>query len=437
MCVLTLLENMRTMKAKFLIILLVPFGSMAQKNTTKTLPEPYATKSVTNYSDVVGWKEGETPKAPDGFTVTKYAEDFDNPRWMYVTPNGDVLVAESNSNYSIAKQLGASIIGAGGSNNLSNSADVITILRDRNKDGKPDFREKWLTKENGLNQPFGMLVIDNWFYVANTDALLRFPYDPKQNKITGAATKVVDLPAGDHNRHWTRNIIANADNSKIYIAIGSGSNVAENGIEAENGKASIYEINPDGTGLKLYAAGLRNPVGMDWAPGTKTLWTTVNERDELGNNLVPDYFTSVQEGGFYGWPYAYWGNHTDPSVKEKRPDLVKKTIIPEVDLGNHTASLGLAFYKEKAFPKQYQNGAFIAQHGSWNRDPISGYKVVFVPFKDGKPSGKAQDFLTGFVVDPKKNEVRGRPVGIVILPDGAMLLTDDKTNTIWRIAADK
>lgn len=425
------------MKAKFLIILLVPFGSMAQKNTTKTLPEPYATKSVTNYSDVVGWKEGETPKAPDGFTVTKYAEDFDNPRWMYVTPNGDVLVAESNSNYSIAKQLGASIIGAGGSNNLSNSADVITILRDRNKDGKPDFREKWLTKENGLNQPFGMLVIDNWFYVANTDALLRFPYDPKQNKITGAATKVVDLPAGDHNRHWTRNIIANADNSKIYIAIGSGSNVAENGIEAESGKASIYEINPDGTGLKLYAAGLRNPVGMDWAPGTKTLWTTVNERDELGNNLVPDYFTSVQEGGFYGWPYAYWGNHTDPSVKEKRPDLVKKTIIPEVDLGNHTASLGLAFYKEKAFPKQYQNGAFIAQHGSWNRDPISGYKVVFVPFKDGKPSGKAQDFLTGFVVDPKKNEVRGRPVGIVILPDGAMLLTDDKTNTIWRIAADK
>ena len=425
------------MKAKFLIILLVPFGSMAQKNTTKTLPEPYATKSVTNYSDVVGWKEGETPKAPDGFTVTKYAEDFDNPRWMYVTPNGDVLVAESNSNYSIAKQVGASIIGAGASNNLSNSVDVIMILRDTDKDGKPDFRAKWLTKENGLNQPFGMLVIDNWFYVANTDALLRFPYDPKLNKITGAATKVVDLPAGEHNRHWTRNIIANADNSKIYIAIGSGSNVAENGIEAESGKAAIYEINPDGTGLKLYAAGLRNPVGMDWAPGTKTLWTTVNERDELGNNLVPDYFTSVKEDGFYGWPYAYWGSHTDPRVKEKRPDLVKKTITPEVDLGNHTASLGLAFYKGKAFPQPYQNGAFIAQHGSWNRDPISGYKVVFVPFKDGKPAGKPQDFLTGFVVDPKKNEVRGRPVGIVILPDGAMLLTDDKTNTIWRIAADK
>jgi glucose/arabinose dehydrogenase len=253
---------------------------------------------------------------PDGFTVTKYAEDFDNPRWMYVTPNGDVLVGESNSNYSILKQVGASIIGAGWSTNLSNSADVITILRDTDKDGKPDFRAKLLTKENGLNQPFGMLVIDNWFYVTNTDALLRFPFDPKLNKITGAATKVIYLPAGEQNRQWIRNLIANADNSKICIAIGSGSNVAENGIEVERGKVAIYEINPDGMGLKLYEAGLGNPVGMDWTPGTKTLWTTMNESDELGNNLVPDYFISVKEGGFYGWPYAYWGNHTDPRVKE-------------------------------------------------------------------------------------------------------------------------
>jgi len=427
------------MKKIVLLLLLFPLASFAQKPSKKQLPAPFSTKSVTNYSNVVGWKDGAMPKAPAGFTVTKYAEDFDNPRWMYVVSNGDVLVAESNSNYSIPKQVGAAIIGAGKSNNLNNSADVITILRDTDKDGKPDFRAKLLTKENGLNQPFGMLVIGNWFYVANTDALLRFPYDATENKITGEAQKLVDLPAGKHNRHWTRNIIANADNSKIYIAVGSGSNVAENGIEADSGKAAIYEINPDGTGLKLYAFGLRNPVGMDWAPGTNTLWTTVNERDELGNNLVPDYLTSVKEGGFYGWPYSYWGNHVDPRIKKEdaKPELVKKTIVPDVDLGPHTASLGLAFYTAKAFPAKYRNGAFIAQHGSWNRDPISGYKVVFVPFKDGKPTGKYEDFLTGFVVDPKKNEVRGRPVGITIMPDGSMLVTDDKTNTIWRISSNK
>lgn len=416
------------------IFIFLPFLMIGQKQAKKQLPEPYATKSVTNYSNVIGWKDGETPKAPEGFTVTKYAEDFENPRWMYVTPNGDVLVAQSNSNYNLPKQVGAAIIGAGKSNDLNHSADLITLLRDTDKDGKPDMRAKFLTKENGLNQPFGMLVIGNWFYVANTDALLRFPYDRKENKITGEAVKLADLPAGKHNRHWTRNIIANADNSKIYIAVGSGSNAAENGIEEDKGKATIYEINPDGSGLKVYASGLRNPVGLGWAPGTKTLWTTVNERDELGNDLVPDYFTSVKENGFYGWPYAYWGNHTDPRIKEKKPELIKKTIVPDVDLGSHTASLGLAFYNEKAFPAKYRNGAFIAQHGSWNRDPVSGYKVVFVPFKDGKPSGKAEDFLTGFVVDTNKNEVRGRPVGITVLPDGALLVTDDKTNVIWKVS---
>lgn len=427
------------MKKLILLLLFLPLVTTAQKRAKKQLPAPYATKSVTNYSNVIGWKDGAMPKAPAGFTVAKYAEDFDNPRWMYIAPNGDVLVAESNSNYSIPKQVGAAIIGAGKSNNLNNSADVIWVLRDKDNDGKPDFRVKFLTKENGLNQPFGMLVIGDWFYVANTDALLRFPYDRKENKVTGESVKLADLPAGKHNRHWTRNIIANADNTKIYIAVGSGSNVAENGIEEDSGKAAIYEINPDGSNLKLYASGLRNPVGMDWAPGTQTLWTTVNERDELGNNLVPDYLTSVKEGGFYGWPYSYWGTNVDPRIEKKdaQPELVKKTIVPEVDLGPHTASLGLVFYTGKTFPAKYRNGAFIAQHGSWNRDPISGYKVVFVPFKDGKPSGKYEDFLTGFIVDPKKNEVRGRPVGLALLPDGSMLLTDDKTNTIWRISSNK
>lgn len=423
----------------FIALLLLPFLMTAQKPAKKKLPAPYATKSITNYSNVVGWKDGAMPVAPTGFTVTKYAEGFDNPRWMYVVPNGDVIVAESNSNYSIPKQVGATIVGAGKSNNLNKSADVISLLRDTDKDGTPDFRAKLLTKEDGLNQPFGMLVIGNWFYVANTDALLRYPYDPKENKITGPSVKLTDLPAGKHNQHWTRNIIANADQSKIYIAIGCGSNVGEHGMEAESGKAAIYEINPDGSGLRLYASGLRNPVGMDWAPGTNTLWTTVNERDGLGNNLVPDYLTSVKEGGFYGWPYSYWGSHPEPRIKKEdaRPDLVKSAIVPDVDLGPHTASLGLVFYTGKSFPAKYANGAFVAQHGSWNRDPILGYKVVFIPFKNGKPSGKYEDFLTGFIVDPKKNEVRGRPVGLALLNDGSMLVTDDKTHTIWRVSANK
>jgi len=426
------------MKIKMIMLffLVMPLVAGAQKNTKKaTLPAPFATKSETNYSNVIGWKESETPQAPPGFTVELYASDFDNPRWMYVTPSGDVLVAQSNSNYSLPKQIGATIIGAGKSNELSKSADVITLLRDTNNDGKPDMRETFLSKENGLNQPFGMLLIGDWFYVANTDALLRFPYKKGQLKIEGKGELILELPAGKHNQHWTRNLIANADASKIYIAVGSGSNIAEHGIEEESLKACILEVNPDGSGLQVYASGLRNPVGMGWSG--KTLWTTVNERDELGNDLVPDYLTSVKKGGFYGWPYSYWGKNVDPRVKEPKPELVKKSIIPEVDLGSHTASLGLLFYSGKSFPDLYQNGAFVAQHGSWNRDPISGYKVVFVPFKNGQPAGKAQDFLTGFVVNPKKNEVRGRPTGLVQMADGSLLLTDDKTNRIWRVSYSK
>jgi glucose/arabinose dehydrogenase len=425
------------MKNRYLLLMILPLFAVAQKGND-TLPKPFATKSETNYSHVLGWKDGRTPKAPAGFTVTKYAEGFENPRWLYVTESGDVLVAQSNSNYGLFKQLGASIIGAGKSNNLKHSADIITLLRDTNNDGKPDARETFLTE--GLKQPFGMLVLGDWFYVANTNALMRFPYKAGQTKITGKGEKLCDLPAGKHNRHWTRNIIANADQSKIYIAVGSGSNIAEHGIDEELLKACILEINPDGSGLRVFASGLRNPVGMDWAPGTKTLWTVVNERDELGNDLVPDYLASVKENGFYGWPYVYLGQHEDPRVKEKKPELVEKTISPEVNLGSHTASLGLLFYTGKSFPPHYQEGAFIAQHGSWNRKPLSGYKVLFVPFKNGKPSGKPEDFLTGFIADPgnpDKDEVYGRPVGLAMLPDGSLLLADDKTNTVWKISAVK
>lgn len=436
------------MKMPILFVLLaVPFFACSQKKEAPKsqaqaasgtqLPKPFATESVTNYSDVIGWKENETPKAPQGYKVAKYAGGFENPRWMYVLPNGDVVVAESNSNYSVAKQVGAKIVGAGKSNNVSNSVDRITLLRDANKDGVPELRETFATKEQGLNQPFGMLVIGDWFYVANTNAVMRFPYKTGQTKLEGVGKKLVDLPEGKVNRHWTRNIIANADNSKIYIAVGSGSNIAEDGIDAEILRANILEMNPDGSGLRVFASGLRNPVGMDWASGTKTLWTTVNERDELGNDLVPDYLTSVKENGFYGWPYSYWGKNIDPRVKDTKPELIKKALVPEVDLGSHTASLGLAFSKGKMFKGKYANGAFIAQHGSWNREPLSGYKVVFVPFSGGKPSGKMEDFLTGFVVDPKENKVRGRPTGVTFLEDGSLLVTDDKTNTIWRVSASK
>lgn len=423
------------MKNRYLsFILILPFLCLAQ-STVKTEALPAPSKSTGNYSKVIGWKNGRTPKALSGFTVTKYAEGFENPRWMYVTPNGDVLVAQSNSNYSWLKRIGASLIGAGKSNNLKHSADLITLLRDTNKDGFPELRETFL--KEGLNQPFGMLILGNWFYVANTNALMRYPYKSGQTTITGKGEKIVDLPAGKHNRHWSRNIIANSDKSKIYISVGSGSNIAENGIANEFLRASILEINPDGSGLRVYGSGLRNPVGMGWAPGTETLWTAVNERDGLGDNLVPDYITSVKENGFYGWPYVYYGQHEDTRVKEIKSELVKKTIIPDMALGSHTASLGLAFYTGSSFPEKYKNGAFIAQHGSWNRKILSGYKVVFVPFKDGKPSGNYEGFLTGFIVDPNKDKVYGRPVGIIIMPDGSLLLTDDKTNTIWRISVSK
>ncbi|MEA5259835.1 sorbosone dehydrogenase family protein [Arcicella aquatica] len=420
----------------FLLIglsLFINLSGLAQKPQPATLPAPYATKSTMNFSNVHGWENGQTPIAPEGFTVTRFADQFDNPRWMYVTSNGDILVAESNSNHTLIEKIGGRIIGASKSNNLSKSADRITLLRDTNQDGIPDLRTTFL---KDLNQPFGMLVIGNWLYVANVDALLRFPYQKGQTEITEKGQTIMTLPIGEHPRHWTRNLLANADNTKIYVSVGSNTNVAEKGMEQEFRRADILEINPDGSGERIYASGLRNPVGMGWAIGTKTLWTVVNERDELGDDLVPDYLTSVKDGGFYGWPYSYFGQHVDPRVEEKRPDLVAKAIVPDVPLGSHTASLGLAFYNQKSFPKKYHNGAFIAQHGSWNRSVLSGYRVVFVPFENGKPSGKPQDFLTGFMADEKKN-VYGRPVGVIVLPDGSLLVTDDVSNVVWHVSVSK
>jgi glucose/arabinose dehydrogenase len=408
----------------------------ASKSTSPpdTLPRPYATPSARNMCTVIGWPEGKTPLAPPGFTVEKFADGLENPRWLYITPNGDVLVSEANSIAGMAKKAAVKITGKLQPKNYGNSANRITLFRDTNKDGKPDLREIFL---EDLSQPFGMLVLDKAFYVANTDGVLRFPYQPGQTRITGKGAKILELPAGGYNNHWTRNIIANQAGTRLYVSVGSGSNVGENGMKNEVRRANILELNPDGSGERIYAAGLRNPVGMDWAPGTNILWTAVNERDGLGDDLVPDYLTGLQEGGFYGWPYAYFGANPDPRLNGEHPELVQNTLVPDVALGAHTASLGLAFYNKQAFPEKYRNGAFIGQHGSWNRSELVGYKVVFVPFRNGKPSGKPEDFLTGFIADAEKSEVYGRPVCVAVMPDGALLVTDDSSNTIWRVAAKK
>jgi glucose/arabinose dehydrogenase len=377
------------------------------------LPAPYATKSVTNRSNVIGWKDGLMPRAPDGFTVSIFADGLESPRWIYTVENGDVFVSQADRE------------GKKGNN--------ILLFRDANKDGMPESKTIYIS---GLKQPFGMLILKNKFYVANTDALIEYPYDPKNTTLNQPGKAIVSLPTG---RHWTRNIISNAAGNKIYIAVGSGSNIAENGIEKENRRACILEVNPDGTGERIFAGGLRNPVGMDWAPVTNALWTAVNERDELGDDLVPDYITSVRDGGFYGWPYSYFGQNEEPRIKDdmKRPDLVSKAIVPEVAVGSHTASLGLVFYEGNMFPEEYRQGAFVGQHGSWNRSQLAGYKVIFVPFNSGKPVVKPKDFLTGFIADEGKSQVYGRPVGVAVMRDGSLLVADDAGNRIWRVSYNR
>lgn len=411
-------------------------GKEATVETTQgqqvNLPAPFASENKTKFSNVIGWPEGKTPIAPEGFTVTRFVEGLNNPRNIYIAPNGDILVAEATTDPGAIKKVKGAISGKNKSQNLGNSGNKVLLFRDKNGDGKTEYAGVFV--EN-LNKPYGILVIGNNFYVANTDGLMQFPYQPGSTKITGAGKKILELPAGGYNNHWTRNLIANKDNSKIYISVGSGSNVGENGMEHEVRRANILEVNPDGTGERIYAAGLRNPVGMGWAPGSNTLWTAVNERDGLGDDLVPDYITSVKEGGFYGWPYAYFGQHEDPRMKDQqKPDLVKKTIVPDVDLGSHTASLGLAFDEKNIFPGKFKGAAFVGQHGSWNRSQFSGYKVVYVPFSNGKPSGPPQDFLTGFLTG-EDNKAYGRPVGVAFT-NNAMFVADDASNTIWRVTAN-
>jgi glucose/arabinose dehydrogenase len=396
------------------------------------LPAPFQTKSARNYCKVIGWPKGKTPVAPAGFTVSLFADSLANPRNIYIAPNGDILVSEANTELKGIKKLGAKIIGAAASQNLNKSANRITLLRDANGDGIPETKTVFLDK---LNQPYGMLIMGNSFYVANTDGVWQYPYKAGQTKIDGPGKMILSLPAGGYNNHWTRNLLVNGTGDKIFVSVGSGTNIAEHGMENERRRANILLINPDGNGESIYAAGLRNPVGMALQPGTGTLYTVVNERDELGDELVPDYLSSVKQDGFYGWPWAYFGQHEDPRPDVKRPDMVKKTLTPDFALGPHTASLGLTFYSGNKFPARYKGGAFIGQHGSWNRSKLSGYKVAFLHFTNNKPGTKLEDFLTGFIADSVKQEVYGRPVAVMVARDGSLLVADDSGNKIWRVAA--
>ncbi|CAB3821986.1 PQQ-dependent sugar dehydrogenase [Achromobacter piechaudii] len=398
------------------------------------LPPPNTTMIPTvNTAKAVGWIAGAQPIPANGLAVNAYAADLDHPRWLYVLPNGDVLVAETNAPPKPAdagggiKQWAAGIVmkRAGAK---TPSANRITLLRDADHDGVAETRSVLL---QDLNSPFGMALIGKQLYVANADAVLRFSYEPGQTQIKAAGVKVTDLPAGI-NHHWTKNLIANADGSKLYVSVGSNSNVAENGMDIEEGRAAIWEIDVATGNKRLYATGLRNPVGMAWAPDGKTLWTAVNERDELGSDLVPDYMTSVQDGGFYGWPYSYFGQHVDTRVTPPRPDLVARAIVPDYALGPHTASLGLAWSGGTRLPAPYASGMFVGQHGSWNRDPRSGYKVILVPFSGNRPDGPARDVLTGFL--NASGQAQGRPVGVAIDGQGDLLVADDVGNAIWRVS---
>jgi glucose/arabinose dehydrogenase len=394
------------------------------------LPAPATTLVPTvNVAHAVGWPEGRTPEAAAGTKVAAFARGLDHPRWLYMLPNGDILVAESNAPSSEGGGVGAwlekrvmAYAGAG-----VKSANRISLLHDAGS----GVSEKPQVFLEGLNSPFGMALVGDQLYVANTDAVWRFPYTEGQTRITAAGSKIIDLPAG-RGGHWTRNLIASRDGRLLYVTVGSSSNVAEDGMDKEAGRAAIWELDLATGKHRIFASGLRNPNGMAWEPQTGALWTAVNERDELGSDLVPDYMTSVTDGGFYGWPYSYFGGHVDTRVVPPRPDLVAKALVPDYALGSHTASLGLAFSSGSALPP-FANGVFIGQHGSWNRKPRSGYRVIFVPFSAGKPAGSPAVVLDGFLSEG--GEAYGRPVGVVLDKHGALLVADDVGNIVWRVTA--
>ena len=398
------------------------------------LPEPHKSLIPTiDIAPAVGWPAGTTPIAAPGLAVNAFATGLEHPRWLYVLPNGDVLVAETNGPAGKSGFTGlrgwAMNVTQQKAGAAAPSAQRISLLRDADGDGVAETRTVLL---QDLNSPFGMALVGDTFYVANADALLRVPYRAGETTIAAQPEKVTDLPGGGRfNHHWTKSLVASGDGSRLYVGVGSNSNVGENGMQVEAGRAAIWEIDPASGSHRVFASGLRNPVGMDWQPQSGALWVSVNERDEIGSDLVPDYMTAVRDGGFYGWPYSYYGQHVDARVQPQRPDLVAKAIVPDYALGPHTASLGLTFYDGTLLPMPYRGGAFVGQHGSWNRKPPSGYKVIFVPFSGGMPSGEAQDVLTGFL--DADGHARGRPVGVAVDTRGALLVADDVGNVVWRV----
>lgn len=402
-----------------------------------TLPAPRQSLIPTvNIAPARGWAEGATPQAAPGTRVAAFARGLDHPRWLYVLPNGDVLVAESNAPpkpqdatglKGWAMRLVMKWAGAG-----VPSANRITLLRDTDGDGVADLRSVLL---KDLNSPFGMALVGNHLFVANSDAVLRFPYASGDTRITAPGVKVVDLPAGPINHHWTKNVLASPDGSQLFVTVGSNSNVAERGMAVEAGRAAIWQVDISSGTHRIFASGLRNPVGLAWEPHSGALWTVVNERDELGSDLVPDYMSSVRDGAFYGWPYSYYGQHLDARVKPQQPALVATSIAPDYALGPHTAPLGLASSIGNSLSAAFANGMFIGQHGSWNRRPHSGYKVIFVPFEGGKPVGAPIDVLTGFLSE--QGTAYGRPVGVALDKQGALLVADDVGNVVWRVSAKR
>ncbi|WP_223436661.1 MULTISPECIES: PQQ-dependent sugar dehydrogenase [unclassified Pseudomonas] len=437
------------MHKPLLVLVIALTGGLAACSETSTLqvsdgtgpsprlPEPNKTLIPTvNIAPAIGWPDGAKPTAAAGTQVAAFAENLDHPRWLYVLPNGDVLVAETNAppkpddGKGVRGWVMKKVMGRAGAG--VPSPNRITLLRDKDHDGIAETRTVFL--EN-LNSPFGMTLVDNDLYVADTDRLLRFHYEDGATTIKSPPIKVVDLPGGTLNHHWTKNVIASKDGSKLYVTVGSNSNVAENGMDQEEGRAAIWEVDRATGKHRIFASGLRNPNGMAWEPRSGALWTAVNERDEIGSDLVPDYITSVKDGGFYGWPYSYYGQHVDIRVEPQNPDLVAKAIAPDYAVGPHTASLGLTFAEGNRLPAQFKEGVFIGQHGSWNRKPHSGYKVIFVPFSAGKPNGSPVDVLTGFLNDEEK--AMGRPVGVVIDQQGDLLVADDVGNKVWRVSIAK
>ncbi|MFL5024248.1 MAG: PQQ-dependent sugar dehydrogenase [Microvirga sp.] len=412
------------------------FDTASQIGPDPVLPEPSAEiLPDLKVAEVVGWKDGQSPTVPDGLTVTVYAKDLVSPRMVRPLPNGDVLVVQSRAPEGKPKARPKDFIRewvmsvAKGDTGPSKESNLITLLRDTNRDGKVDERKDLL---KNLNSPFGVVWHDGTLYVAAADAILAYPYQLGQTEITAPPKELAPLPGGPINHHWTKDLALSPDGRFLYASVGSNSNAGERGLEAEKGRAAIWQVDRATGASRLFASGLRNPNGLSFHPETGALWTVVNERDELGPDLVPDYLTSVQEGGFYGWPWSYYGNHVDERVHPPRPEMVQKAIKPDYALSSHVAALGLTFSMNSSLPEPYRNGAFIGEHGSWNRKAFNGYKVVYVPFANGKPAGKAQDVVTGFLED---DQARGRPVGVAIDGTGALLIADDAGNAVWRVAA--